>query len=105
MRHEDRGMVKYAPYKSLVEQATYLARIQEEYKYVEKRQLSQDQAEEINEILTHYDGEVIRIEYWKSGKILQECGVIWKIDPFQRMIYINETKIALNALQSLSICA
>ncbi len=99
MKKEERGMVKYAPYQSLVEQSTYLARMRQRRQRVEKKSLFSDEAETINELLTAGDGGTLSITYWSDGFMHQEEGAIQKIDPFARVIYINGITIPLSALQ------
>ena len=101
MSHVDRGMVRYAPYQSLVEQSSALARMREERSRVERKILSPDEAEAINEILTHYEGEEVRLSYWKMGRIFFEEGIMDQIDVFARVIYINGLRVSLASLQSL----
>ena len=50
----ERGMKKWAPYKSLNEQDKYLKKVSDNNKKISKPQISSDEAEEINEILVNY---------------------------------------------------
>lgn len=102
MKNANRGMVKYAPYQSLVEQAKSLAAMRERKSHVEKRVLLEDEASAINEILRNYDGEVILAAYWKRGSVLETEGVIDVIDAFERVIWVNGERIPLKDLQSLN---
>ena len=102
MKNADRGMVKYAPYQSLVEQAKSLAAMRERKSRVEKRILLEDEASAIDEILRNYDGEVILAVYWKRGSVLETEGVIDIIDAFERVIWVNGERIPLKDLQSLN---
>ena len=101
MNDQDRGMVKYSPYKSLVEQASYLARMRNKRIEKPKARLSVDAAEEINRILQEYDGEEIVLTYWKDGYIGTLEGVITKIDACERVLWVNDTRVPLSNLQSL----
>ena len=101
MKSVDRGMVKYAPYQSLVEQSVALSRMRANRERQEKKILSSDQAEEINEILTHYQGEVIRVSFYRMGRTFEEEGTIDRIDLFERTLYVNGVRITLTSLQSL----
>ena len=53
----DRGMKKWAPYKSLIEQDVYLNKMKKEKEKISKPIISSEEAENINEILTNYHGE------------------------------------------------
>ena len=102
MRNDStRGMVKYAPYQSLVEQGKALAKMRYERQNIEKKHLSNDAAEEINEILTHYDGEEITLTYFRAGRIYEEHGTIERIDVYRKILVINGIDVALSSLQSL----
>ena len=94
----ERGMKKWAPYKSLVEQEKYLNKLHENNEKVERPQISIDAAEEINEILVNYAGEEILITYWRNEKINTVSSIFKKIDvdnkkivlPDRKTIYFNE---------------
>ena len=53
----DRGMKKWAPYKSLVEQEKYLKKAHDDNEKIERPILSSDEMEEINEKLVNYSNE------------------------------------------------
>lgn len=101
MKKAERGMVKYAPYQSLVEQSTYLASMRKRRQQVEKKVLLEDEAERINEVLSACDGSELIVSYWDGGFIRQEEGVVNKIDPYRRLICVNDTWISLRSLQSV----
>lgn len=98
----DRGMKKWAPYKTLQEQWSTLDDIHESEQLVEKPKLSNEQAEEINDKLVNYDGEELEFYYYKKGRILKEKSTIKKIDAFERKIYLtNGVVISLKDLVGL----
>ena len=94
----ERGMKKWAPYKSLVEQEKYLNKLHENNEKVERPQISIDAAEEINEILVNYHGEELIISFWRNEKINTLSSILKKIDaenkkivlPDRKTIYLNE---------------
>lgn len=102
MSNSDRGMVKYMPYKSLVEQGSALARAFHEQHRVEKRILLEDEAEELNRTLTQYNGEAVTVVYWRDGALLRESGIIDAIDGQRRCLWINEQRVLFNDLQSIN---
>ena len=102
MKNANRGMVKYAPYQSLVEQAKSLAAMRERKSHVEKRVLLEDEAYAIDEILRNYDGELVEVVYFKHGRNQILEGVIDRIDAFERVLWIGGEKIPLKDLQSLN---
>ena len=98
----DRGIKKWAPYKTLQEQWSTLDDIHESEQLVEKPKLSTEQAEEINDKLVNYDGEELEFYYYKKGRILKEKSTIKKIDAFERKIYLtNGVIISLKDLVGL----
>ena len=88
----ERGMKKWAPYKSLNEQEGYLKKLHSDNEKVEKPRISSDVAEEINEILVNYQGEEILITYWRNGKINTLSSVFKKIDVENKKIVLPERK-------------
>ena len=88
----ERGMKKWAPYKSLPEQEKYLNKLKEQQQKVERPIMSSDEAEEINEILVNYQGEEILITYWRNEKINSVTTIIKKIDVDNKKIVLPERK-------------
>ncbi len=97
----DRGMMKWAPYQSLVEQGKYLAEMLEKKSRIPKPSISSDRAEEINWILTHYQNELLRAEYWESGHLFKLEGTIRKINVDERRLYIGGKSIEFRNLIQL----
>jgi len=88
----ERGMKKWAPYKSLNEQEEYLKKIHQKQEKVERPRISSDEADNINEILVNYHGEELIIQYWRNDKINTVSTVLVKIDPINKKIVIPERK-------------
>ena len=88
----ERGMKKWAPYKSLVEQEKYLKKAHDDNQKVERPQLSSDEAELINEILVNYQGEELIISYWRDNKINTISAVLKKIDVINKKIILPDRK-------------
>ena len=98
----DRGMKKWAPYKSLQEQWEVLDNLHEKEERIERPTISNEVAEEINDKLVNYDGQEYEFYYYKSGRILKEKSTIKKIDAMERKIYLtNGVKILLKDLVGL----
>ncbi len=95
----DRGMKKWAPYKSLQEQWETLDHLHEKEELIERPILSNEQAEEINDKLVNYNGQEYEFYYYKRGRILKEKSTISKIDAFNRILILNNgIKISLKDL-------
>lgn len=88
----ERGMKKWAPYKSLIEQESYLNKLHDNNQKVEKPHISSDEAELINEILVNYQGEELLITYWRNGKINTISAVLKKIDPLNKKIVLQDRR-------------
>lgn len=94
----DRGMKKWLAYRSLVEQTPSIEKNYAKREKIEKPLLSQDEAENINNILVNYHGEPLIVLFYRNGKINEEEIVIKKIDlnerklvlPIRRVIHFNE---------------
>lgn len=98
----DRGMKKWAPYKTLNEQWSTLEELHKNEEKVERPTISNEVAEEINDKLVNYNGEELELYYYKNGRILKEKSTIKKIDAMERKIYLtNGVKILLKDLIGL----
>ena len=84
----DRGMKKWAPYKSLNEQWSTLDQIKKE-EIKEKPKISNEKAEEINDILVNYEGQELTIRYFRKGQALEEKSAIKKIDTFNKKLFLE----------------
>ena len=84
----DRGIKKWAPYKTLEEQDFTLSKHKEKEEKIEKPTISAEFAEEINEILVNYSGETLRIKYFKNGKILEVVSKLKRIDPVEKKLVL-----------------
>ena len=88
----ERGMKKWAPYKSLNEQEDYLNKLHKDQKKVAKPCLSGDAAEEINEILVNYHGEELKITYYRNNEINVVVSALKKIDAENKKIVLPERR-------------
>ena len=88
----ERGMKKWAPYKSLNEQENYLNKLHKDNGKVEKPRISSDKAEEINEILVNYQGEELLFTFYRNSKIQSIASIIKKIDAENKKIVLPDRK-------------
>ena len=88
----ERGMKKWAPYKSLIEQEKYLKKASQKNEKQERPQISSDEAESINEILVNYHGEELEITYRRNEKINTISSILVKIDPENKKIVLPERR-------------
>ncbi|MCR5078340.1 MAG: YolD-like family protein [Bacilli bacterium] len=96
--NQDRGMMKYIPYKSLVEQGDYLAKMAYEKGKREKRPMFEEKAEKINAILSSYHGQDIKLTYYHDGYEYVEEGKLTCISAFLKTLEINELEIPFKAI-------
>ena len=95
----DRGMKKWAPYKTLEDQWSTLDNLYKSEEKVEKPLISNEVAEEINDKLVNYQGQEYEFYYYKNGRILKEKSTIKKIDAFNRnLLLTNGIRISLKDL-------
>lgn len=68
MRIRDRGMVKWAPYKSLPEQEDYLEMMEKEKNKTDAPILSEEELEELDRTLSSLKkGDRIVLDYYQNG--------------------------------------
>ena len=81
----DRGMKKWAPYKSLNEQETFLNQMREKRSRIEKPIISQDLAEQINYILLNHNNKELIFTFYKNGHLYQikQKIYVFKIDQYK----------------------
>lgn len=89
----DRGMMKWAPYRSLVEQSEFLEKMRMEKNKKPKPMLTQDRIEEINQVLSNYKGEVVGITYYHDGYTYLIKTTIKRIDVENRLLILPEGKL------------
>lgn len=104
MRLRDRGMVKWAPYKSLPEQEDYLEKMEEEKNKVDKPLLSDDELIELDTKLSTYNrGDPISIEYYDYGFIKTADDYLDYIDTINKRIVLkNRMSIPVSNVLSLN---
>ena len=93
---EERGMIKWAPFASVVDSKTLVNEILEEKSKIKKPILSEDKFESIEEdiLYSYKNEEYINIEYFKNGKIYKIKEKVLKINTFSKeLILSNNTKL------------
>jgi len=94
----DRGMKKWAPYSSLIEQATCLEEMKYKRNKIEKPILEQDQIEKINCVLQSYHGEELKIKFFYDGYIYFITSKLKKIDIDNKKLVLEAGKLAFDQL-------
>lgn len=97
----DRGMKKWLPFNSLIEQKEYIRQIKESKKNELLPDLSEDQISQVNHLLTNYDGQMVNISYILDSKKSNIVGYIKKVDTINGFIIINDKKINIKNLTNV----
>ena len=95
---KERGMAKWAPYKSLTEQEDFMGAMHKKKKAIAKPSLSGDKAEEINAILSAYQGEDVAVSFFLAGSVKESRGLITKIDTIYKFIEMNDIRIPFSSI-------
>lgn len=97
MNKQDRGVIKWAPFNSLVGQRQMIENLINEKNKIKKPKLSQEQIEQNESLLIEafYEQIKVKIEYFKDGFILNTIAIIIQIDYTFKKIYLNNKKILL----------
>ena len=95
----DRGMKKWAPYASLIEQADFLKEMHYKKEKTPKPLMSSDTAEKINDILVHYQkGELLKITYYYDGYQYTITKSIKSIDQYKRVLKFDNGTLPFNLI-------
>ena len=97
----DRGMKKWVPYKSLVEHDEELKKWRINREKISRPILMEDKIEEINNFLTNYDGSECLLSYFYDGNIIQEKGIIKRIDLYSQSLKINDSTINIKDITDI----
>lgn len=87
----DRGMIKWAPFNSVINGNDVKKEIKEENNKIPKPTLSEEQIFNLEqEIIDSYQNQsVIELKYYKNQHIYKITGIITKIDSVTKKIVIN----------------
>lgn len=97
----ERGMKKWAPYKSLDSQADYIRKMHYEKSMIQKPLLMEDDANRINEILSSYNGQDVTVSFYRNGHIYSEIGTISYLSQTYMYLIINSIRIQFRDLVGL----
>lgn len=95
----DRGMKKWAPFSSLIEQATCLEAMKYERNKIPKPVLTDDQIEKINYVLTSYKrGQTVKIRFYNDGYLYEIETQIKRIDLENQRLILEHGKLDYNQI-------
>jgi len=90
----DRGMKKWAPFSSLIEQATCLEEMKYQRNKIDKPILTDDQMEKINYVLqTYQKGQTVKIKFYNDGYLYFVETQIKRIDLENRQLILTNGKL------------
>ena len=90
----DRGMKKWAPFSSLIEQATCLEQMKYQRNKINKPVLTTDQIEKINYVLQSYQkNQVVKIKFFNDGYLYLIESQIKRIDLENRCLILDNGKL------------
>lgn len=95
----DRGMKKWAPFSSLIEQATCLEEMKYQRNKIEKPILTDDQKEKIEYVLQSYKkGQTVKIKFYNDGYLYVIETQIKRIDIENRSLILTNGKLRFENL-------
>lgn len=97
----NRGMKKWAPFSSLVEQSTILEKMFYEKGKKDKPSISAERAAKINQILSNYQGETLKISYYYDGYVYQIISPIKRVDTYNRKLIFEEGNISFSNIVNI----
>jgi hypothetical protein len=100
----DRGMKKWAPYSSLIEQATCLEEMKYQRNKIAKPILTEDQKEKINYVLQSYQKEqIVRIKFFNDGYLYFISTTIKRIDLENKKLILEQGKLDFSNIVDIEI--
>ncbi len=98
-----RGMMKWQPFKSLSGQYRILEEHRKEKEKVTKPELSDDEIEDINNLLVSLSkGDAVNVTYFDDGNIQHSIDNFIRCDTIERIIQLKTRRIQFDMLLSLS---
>jgi|LAHS01.1.fsa_nt_gb hypothetical protein len=98
----DRGMMKWAPYKSLDQQGDYLAKMAYERGKKPRPLHSSEEAEVLNEFLTNYHHQAVLLKVYDDGYSREIKGVITEINSIYKYLKIADERVAFRDIIDLN---
>ena len=102
-KSEDRGMMKWAPFYSVLSEDEIRKSIKKKDR-VQMPELSEDQVMELeNLIIEAYNSKsIVELTIFDNGKFIKKQGVITKLDSTHKAIYLNKKMIMFNNILKLN---
>jgi uncharacterized protein YpmB len=100
---KDRGMKKWAPFASLIEQKKSLHTMHQQRKKIAQPILSEDQAQAINDTLLVAKQKLCHLQYYDDGVIYALNTTIKVIDLVYKTIRFEDTTIPIQAILAIRL--
>lgn len=103
-KSEDRGMMKWNPFYSVMSEAEIRSSVDKKV-VNEKPEFSEDQINELEEkIVDAYDnGYLVNIHLYDKYNDIYINGLITKLDPLNKAIYINKKPIKFTDILEIEV--
>ena len=101
MKRSERAIqfIPFSALKGLDEELTRAEKV-----LCQKRELLEDEAEELNRKLTDIEaGSRIEIEYYRMGEYVKKKGTVKRVDDVYRVIEVDDKKIKISSIVSLKV--
>lgn len=98
-----RGMKKWAPYASLIEQKGTITRMKQTRTNIKKPLLSQEQAMQINDLLFKIQQKIAKIDYFIDGTLHSMAGLVNKVNLDEKYLEVNHQRILFHTLTSIQL--
>lgn len=87
----DRGMIKWAPFNSVINENEVIKEVSERKSRISKPTLSDDQLADIEQkiINAYNENQNVTLTYYTNFHLEEISGQISKIDPINKRIFIN----------------
>ena len=104
MPNLDRGMIKWAPFNSVIQGKEIVHSIQKERSKINMPILSEEQKRQNEEkiIEAFYEQKIVHIKYFYSNQIMQKTGTIKKIDSIFHKIYFDQQILIFEQILSIN---
>lgn len=104
MPNIDRGMIKWAPFNSVISSKEIVRNIQSERNAFKMPMFSDEQKQNMEKKLIEafYEQKKVCIEYFYADKIFKKSGTIKKIDSTFHKIYFNNQVLIFEQILKIS---
>jgi hypothetical protein len=99
----ERGMKKWAPYASLIEQKNTIQAMRQQRNKQTKPRLSQEAAEALNFAIQHCVGKTIKVRFFYQHTIYVETFLVIKRDEDNKRLVCEEFSIPYKDLLEIDI--